>query len=212
MESFLEQISWPIVIAVGGGIFSLAIIALSFIIIDKAEQIEKLKNTLKKLMRSFNELDEQAKIIVRTDLELNKAQEELDKRLKGLEALQKTSRLISTTLDQDEVFNRLGDPLTTDLSFEKSLILLYDEDGKVTCRAESGFSMEDVNYIVTQLSKENSLNTALKEGHTFSSVSSPKQRKEQVIQLFGVEHFVLTPILSQNGIIGILFVGNRSDA
>ena len=31
-------------------------------------------------MRSFNDLDEQAKLIVRTDLELNKTREEMDKR------------------------------------------------------------------------------------------------------------------------------------
>jgi hypothetical protein len=57
-------------------------------------------------MRSFHELDEQAKLIVKTDLALNKAQEELDKRFAGLNALQKTSRLISTSQSS----NVRGDP------------------------------------------------------------------------------------------------------
>ena len=193
-------------------LFFVGLIALGIVLNLRNEEIKKLNNTLNKLMRSFNELDEQAKIIVQTDLELNKAQEELDKRLKGLEALQKTSRLISTTLDENEVFSRLQQPLITDLGFEKNIILLLEDAEKFYCKAESGFSLDEVNFIIAQLSKENSLKTALKEGHSFSSVSSPKQRKEQVIKLFGVEHFVLTPILSQKGVMGILFVGNHSDA
>jgi len=212
MDTLLTQINWPVLFSYVGVFLFFTIGVIAFLFIGKLEEIKKLKRSIKKLMRSFNELDEQAKIIVRTDLELNKAQEELDKRLKGLEALQKTSRLISMTLNQDEVFNRLGQPLITDLGFEKNLILLYGEENKIHCRAESGFSQEDVNYILRNLEKDVSLNTALKEGHTFSSVSSPKQRKEQVIKLFGVEHFVLAPFLSQNGIMGMLFVGNRSDA
>jgi len=208
----INDIDWASTISYFGVFLFILIGILTLILVNRNEQINKLKRTFNKLMRSFNELDEQAKIIVRTDLELNKAQEELDKRLKGLEALQKTSRLISTTLDENEVFTRIGQPLMTNLGFEKNLILLYGDNQTINCRAESGFSMEEVNYILSHLSKEVSLNNALREGHTFSSVSSPKQRKEQVINLFGVEHFVLTPILTQNGIIGLLFVGNRSDA
>lgn len=66
-----------------------------FILLLKAKSahIKELTNSLNKLMRSFNELDEQAKIIVKTDLELNKTQEELDKRLGDLNTLQKASPL-----------------------------------------------------------------------------------------------------------------------
>ncbi len=59
------------------------------ILIGKNEELKEAKNSVNKLNRSFNELDEQAKIIVKTDLELNKAQEEIDKRLSDLNMLQK---------------------------------------------------------------------------------------------------------------------------
>ena len=62
---------------------------------SKSEKITQLQASVRKLKQSFNDLDEQAKLIVKTDLELNKAQEELDKRLGGLDALQKISRLVS---------------------------------------------------------------------------------------------------------------------
>ncbi len=190
----------------------IVVTVLILVLANRIEQVHRLQETLKKLKRSFNDLDEQAKLIVKTDLELNKAQEELDKRLNGLDALQKTSRLISTTLDENEIFHRLDQSLMTDLGFEKNLILIYDDDKLLHCRVNLGFSPDEVGLILANLEKDDNLQEALKEGHTFSSADSPKQRRESVIRLFDVEHFVLAPILTQNGIIGILFVGNRSNA
>ncbi len=171
------------------------------------------------MTRTFNDLDEQAKLIVRTDLELNKAQEELDKRLNGLDALQKTSRLISTTLDENEIFKRLDQSLIVDLGFEKNLICIYDKNQTLQCRLNVGFSPEDVQFVAVSLEKEKSLTQALKEGRAFTSAASSsrresigKQDKESIIRIFDVEHFVLTPILTQNNISGILFVGNSSHA
>ena len=51
-----------------------------YLLITKNEKLKKLHAALTKLKQSFNELDEQAKIIVKTDLEHNRTQEELDKR------------------------------------------------------------------------------------------------------------------------------------
>ncbi len=199
-------------LSIVGVILFVTIGTLIFLLIFKNEQVNELKRAVQKMTRSFNDLDEQAKLIVKTDLELNKAQEELDRRLNGLNALQKTSRLISTTLDEEEIFRRLDQPLMNELGFEKNLILMYDADKKLHCRVESGFSKEEIIYILSQMEKDRNLSTALREGHTFSSASSPKQRKDRLSQLFDVEHFILAPILTQEGIIGILFVGNRSGA
>lgn len=212
MDLSIHNIDWLNILGIAGLIFILTFAVICYVLIDTLEKNKKLQKSLNKIMRSFNELDEQAKLIVKTDLELNKAQEELDKRLNGLEALQKTSRLISTTLDENEIFHRIDQPLLTDLGFEKTLILLYDKSGGLEYRVQFGFAIEEIHFIISRLQKEEGMQETLKEGHTFSTASAPKQRKEQLIQIFGVEHVVLAPILSQNGCIGLLFVGNRSDA
>jgi len=184
---------------------------LSFLLFRKNVQTRRLQADLQDMARTFTDLDEQAKLIVRTDLELNKAQEELDKRLNGLDALQKTSRLISTTLDENEIFKRLDQSLIVDLGFEKNLICIYDKAQAMQCRLNVGFSPEEVQFVVVSLEKEKSLIQALREGHAFTSAASSKQAKEAIIRIFDVQHFVLTPILTQNNIMGILFVGNRSN-
>ncbi|MBN1545850.1 MAG: GAF domain-containing protein [Syntrophaceae bacterium] len=195
------------------GLFSFILFGvLLLLVIDKTEKVNRLQGALNQLKDSFNDLDEQAKLIVKTDLELNKAQEELDKRLGGLDALQKISRLISTTLDENEIFSRLQQTLTTILNFEKSLILIYDEEKKLHCRVALGFPEYGIPVILADLEKDSGLITSFEEGHTFSSVNSPKPRREYISQLLGVEHFVFTPILSQKGTVGLVFVGNQSNA
>jgi len=167
---------------------------------------------LEKLKKSFEELDEQAKLIVKTDLTLNKTQEELDKRLSGLDALQKASRLISTTLDEKEIFKRLGQSLVAELGFEKILILFSDENKKINCPVHLGFLQDEIQKILEQFPQQIQLTEVLKNGHTLSSINLSKDKKESIVRLFEVEHFIFSPILNQNGIIGIVFVGNRSNA
>ena len=185
---------------------------LGFFLIIRDEQLKSLRGSMNKLLNSFNDLDEQAKLIVRTDLELNKTQEELDKRLSSLNALHKISRLISTTLDVSEIFQRLGKVLSAELGFEKALLLMFDENKNLISRMETGFNKKIVEHIITNFHKDHMLNGLLREARVISSLNAPKQKKERIYQLFGTEHFIFAPILSQDGTIGIFFVGHQSDA
>ncbi|MBI5149714.1 MAG: GAF domain-containing sensor histidine kinase [Candidatus Omnitrophica bacterium] len=211
----------------GIGVFVIVLVTvLILLVVSKAEEIYRLRAALQKMTKSFNDLDEQAKLIVRTDLELNKAQEELDKRLNSLDALQKTSRLISTTLDENEIFRRLDQSLMLDLGFEKDLLCVYDKNRSLQSRLSLGFTPQEVQSILARLEKDAGIKNALKEGHAFSSITSSsrkpigslreepisQQARETIIGLFDVEHFVLTPVLTQNTVAGFLFVGNRSNS
>ncbi len=178
----------------------------------KSETIRKQNIELNKLKKSFENLDEQAKLIVKTDLELNKAQEELDRRLHSLESLQKISRLISTTLDEKEIFSRLEKTLLTDIGFEKNLLLTFNEDGSLSTRINLGVIDSDAKTIAINLIRDETFLTDLKRGLSFSSLTAPQGRKEALKIIFSIEHFITTPILSQDGMLGLLFVGNRTNA
>lgn len=206
------MIELPINIIAGCIILALVVFGLCILFMsNKNKQIYQYEFALAKLKRSFNELDEQAKLIVKTDLELNKAQEISDKRLNGLEALQKISRLISTTLDESEIFHRLDQAFLTDLDFERALILEFDSERQMQERIVMGFSKEAVKFIITNLENDINLMGALKEGNTYSSANCPDQRRESIVRIFDTGHFIISPILTQNGIIGLVFVGNLSN-
>src|SRR5262249_46815798 len=73
--------------------------------------------------------DENAKILVKTDLELHKAKAEVDAQVNKLILLNKLSDLIHTTRDQREILKAVCESLVIDLGFEKAWIL-YKEGGE----------------------------------------------------------------------------------
>ena len=87
--------------------FTTVVLVLTGILAYKLYQCKQLQEIADSLRKSLDEMDEQAKLIVRTDIELNKAQEELDKKVAGLYALQKISRAISTTLEESQIFKMI---------------------------------------------------------------------------------------------------------
>jgi signal transduction histidine kinase len=185
---------------------------LSYFFIGKNEEFKELKASFDKMMRSFNELDEQAKLIVKTDLELNKIQEELDRRLMGLNTLQKLARTMSMTLDEQEIFQKINKDLTTELGFSRVLVFTYDDNSAMNTRVNIGIEPSKIPHIQDELTLDPQFLNALKNGMTFSSLNSSQKTKARIVQLFETEHFILSPLLTQRGVSGALFVGNRYNA
>ena len=96
-----------------------ACVFLFYSSISKGETLRAMQEANQKLTRSLEELDEQAKMIVRTDIELNKFHEEMDKRLDGLNALQRMSRQMSQALNKNEIFQSISARLFEDLGFSR---------------------------------------------------------------------------------------------
>ena len=185
---------------------------LFYSIITKEEIIKRMKEELRKLMRSFNDLDEQAKMIVRTDLELNKIREEMDLRLNGLNALQRTSRQMSQALNKGEIFQKISPTLFEDLGFARVLIASADDNNVFKIRLNLGYKDTRAEAILNEIAAEESLRNALKEIHSVSSINCSGKTKEKMIRAFEAEHFIFSPILTQSGNIGFVFAGNRYNA
>lgn len=185
---------------------------LLYLYIGKAEELRELKATYDKIMLAFHQLDEQAKLIVKTDLELNKAQEELDRRLNGLNTLQKLARKISMTLDENEIFRRIDKELATELGFARGYVATINEDGAITSRAVIGLDQTKAETALKYISNDGTFMNALKNGMTFSSLNASQKTKAAITPLFETEHFILSPLLTQRGLTGLLFFGNRYQA
>jgi len=162
-----------------------------------------------RLSQSFDELDEQAKLIVKTDLELNKTQEELDKRLGGLDALQKLSRAINTTLDENEIFSRLSQGLLSDLGFEKYLFLLI-KDSTLETKRLFGFAEDDNAALHQFLSSHDDLMKRLSAGTSLSSLSLAADLKTELAGILTAENFIIAPIVAQNRLLGMAVAGNNA--
>lgn len=192
----------------------LVITTLAILLALKITKIKELRTAVKTLKRSLDEMDEQAKLIVRTDMELNKIQEELDKKMVGLYGLQRLSRSISSTLEESQIFTMVKPAYLEDLGFEKGSAFLWDEEKRTfTCAINIGYAPEQIAGLGSFIysNKELFLNL-IKEEQTLSSLSmlSDTKTRDSINHAFKIKFFVLSSIMPKEGSRGFLFVGTEN--
>mgnify|MGYP001560599906 CR=1 FL=1 len=192
----------------------LVIVSLAVVLMLKIDKMKKLEAAVDKLKKSLEEMDEQAKLIVRTDIELNKTQEELDKKITGLYALQGLSRVISTTLEESQIFKAIESTSFEDLGFEKAWAFLWnDKENKFIPHLFIGYLLDDIEAIKPHVNSDKNMYLDLiKNGKTFSSISVSHNPalKERINHIFKVNYFVICPILPKEGNKGFFFAGTEN--
>lgn len=192
----------------------MTVIPLALLFIYKMQQMEQMRLQINGLNKSLDDMDEQAKLIVRTDMELNKIQEELDKKISGLYALQSLSRAISTTLEESQIFKRIQPEYLAALGFERAFGLLWDAaSGQWALRFSAGYSDEETGAIKSLINgnKEKYIRFVGEE-KTISS-NSPSNSlitPQQLNETFKVSAFILSPLPSQQANKGLIFAGTQN--
>ncbi|TRZ49130.1 hypothetical protein D4Q80_02580 [bacterium] len=192
----------------------LIIFYLLIMLLLKTEKAKELQAAVNILKKSLDEMDEQAKLIVRTDMELNKTQEELDKKIAGLYALQRFSRIISTTLEEKQIFDMIDVDHLEDLGFEKAGCFLWrEEQNKFSPCINIGYA-ENVFGVIASLLNSNKdfYLDLIAHRKTISSVKLQDETeiRNKLVHTFEVDSFVISPILPKEGNKGIFFVGTQN--
>jgi signal transduction histidine kinase len=200
-------------IVVLAGIIFLTIISLAIWLFLKMNETKKMQKAIDNLKRSLDEMDEQAKLVVRTDMELNKTQEELDKKITGLYSLQRLTRTISTTLEENLIFKMIEPRHLEDLGFEKACGFLWNEkERKFVFYLNIGYSEEEAKIIKSSIeSDKNFYLDMIKNEKPLSSIvnSEDDALLKKITDIFDVIYFVICPILPKEGAKGFLFVGTQ---
>lgn len=188
-----------------------AIAGLALFLFYKIKQEYRLREEVVSLRESLEEMDEQAKLIVRTDMELNKTQEELDKKINGLYALQRFSRAVSTTLEESQIFSRIETGFLEDLGFEKALVFLWDDASGFSNHLNIGYSAERLLNIQSFIeANKDFYRSLIEEEKTVSSISKLSAGKEQLNRALKVNAFIISPIVPREGAKGFLLVGTEN--
>jgi signal transduction histidine kinase len=189
------------------------IMALSAGLLSKIQKTKQIEDEAEKLRKSLDDMDEQAKIIVRTDMELNRIQEELDKKVSGLYSLQKLSRLISMTMEEGQIFEKLDPECLGGLGFERALAYLWNNiKGEFELKSEIGYTEEEINTINSYINSNKDLCLNLiSSGKTLSSLSSYSNfiNINTLYNIFKVSFFIFSPVLPQQNKKGFLFVATQ---
>jgi signal transduction histidine kinase len=149
-------------------------------------------------------------------MELNKTQEELDKKISGLDTLQKLSREISTTLEEKQIFKKINNQYVEELGFEKALAFLWKTlEKEFHLSLCLGYSQDESIKIKAAINaNQDYFLDLIKSGSTVSGtdflVTEGTLSKNKISQLFLVRSFIICPVLAQEGDQGFIFVGTQN--
>ncbi|MFA5345786.1 MAG: GAF domain-containing sensor histidine kinase [Candidatus Omnitrophota bacterium] len=195
-------------------LFALIIAALAIALTYKIQNENQLRSQVSSLKKSLSDMDEQAKLIVRTDIELNKIEEELDKKISGLYALQSLSRMISMTLEEDQIFRRIQPEHLKELGFEKAFGFLWDDKGKrFVLRFSIGYPGEAIKSIESFFNENKERCMDFITGDkTLSSISASNNliTLQQLNEIFKINSFIICPLAPQQNNRGLIFVGTQN--
>jgi signal transduction histidine kinase len=188
-------------------------ISLVILLIYKIGLTKKLNSEIITLKSQLDDMDEQAKLIVRTDMELNKIQEELDKKITGLYALQRLSRIISMTLEEEQIFKRIQPEYLEDLGFERAFGFLWDNQKEQFKLAFSiGYPESDLGGIVSFVNNNSDIfNNLTANDKTISSVSTGNSiiNAQQLDTIFKTKSFIISSVSPQQVNRGFFFAGTQ---
>lgn len=161
----------------------------------------------------INQLDEQARMIIKTDLALNKVQEELDKKITGLYTLHQLGKKINSTFNVEDLFALIKPPFVSKLGFERTLIMIRDENSKgLITKIYIGYSSDEIKTIEKELNIGSLAAPLLKKGK-FLLVNRELEKIEHEEALSGIfksKSFLTVPIVAKDESIGFILMGNAS--
>lgn len=193
-------------------IFAFALTVTLIYFTATAGMEEKARRRYSQLKTAYEELDRQTARILRTDLELRRAQEELDKRIEGLYTLHELGQTINRSFNAEESFSHLTTSFISRLGFEKSLIMLFNETDQMGSRARIGYSEQEVEKICRFILQDPSLKGRLQEGKPIR-VHLKEMPQEEIARLAAPLQkgdSLLVPLLLKKELSGFILVSKEA--
>nr|MBU1328657.1 GAF domain-containing sensor histidine kinase [Candidatus Omnitrophota bacterium] len=195
-------------------IISVLIIGVLFILyyfeINRRRGSEKLN---KRLQDIIDQLDSQARIIIKTDLALNKAQEDLDRKITGLYTLHELGKEISSTFNIENIFSLINQPFVLKLGFSKLLIMLKDDlSGMLVTKNSIGYSDAEIKTIELDLNKRRFANLLFKKEKPLLINRDTESTSQEyaLLDILNTESFITAPIAVKDESVGFILMGNTS--
>ena len=197
-----------------GLLVSVGILAFILLYLTERNKRSESEEKSKGLQDVVRQLDEQTRLIIKTDLALNKVQEELDKKITGLYTLHELGKRISATLNIDDLFALITQPLVLKLGFSRALIAIKSgSSGAILVKTSIGYSMDERKGIEKELNKEAGIVAPLfkKIGFLLVNKALAKiEHEDRLSDIFKIESFLTVPIVAKDAAIGFILMGNVS--
>lgn len=180
----------------------------------KAHAAKRQAADLHRLRAAYDQLDQQAKLIIRTDLELHTTQEELDRRLASLMSLHQLGRQLQVSLQPEEVFGKLDATIVTNFGFANGLLGRCPAIDRIEWQSLVGVSAATAERVTRHVVESGLLQHTLTNPTpaTFRASMPAATAQQQLVELLGVTSVVVAGVLPHSGPAGCLILGRTGSA
>ncbi len=178
----------------------------------KTETHQQQTQELRRLQDTYDQLDQQAKLILRTDLELHRIQEELDRKLTSLFALHELGQQLRVSLHPDEIYAKLNAQLISSFGFSRGLVAVRDPSNLLTWRALVGISEQTAAQIREHIRANEGLGKALEDPtpRKFDAHSANDPAIRKLLELLESPAVVIAGIKPHTGPAGCLILASKA--
>ncbi len=193
----------------------LVILAFAFLYLTEKNKRAESEEKNRRLQDVVQQLDEQTRLIIKTDLALNKVQEELDKKITGLYTLHELGKTIGATLNINDLFALIKKPLVSKLGFSRAIISIKDaSSGKIVIKTSIGYTADERKQIEKEFDSgsRHTISPLFKKGG-FLLVNrdlAKIEHEDRLSDIFKIESFLTVPIVAKDEAIGFILMGNVS--
>ncbi len=178
----------------------------------KGDALARQLDELTRLRAAYDQLDQQAKLIIRTDLELHRAQEELDRRLASLMSLHRLGQQLQVSVQPEEMFSKLDAPIVSSFGFENGLLGLCPTIEQLEWRSLVGVNPDAAARVRDHLLFSGLLKeiVAKPAPQMWRDSSAPGQAHGKLLELLGVSSAVIAGVIPHSGPVGCLILGHAA--
>ncbi|MDP3702943.1 MAG: ATP-binding protein [Candidatus Omnitrophota bacterium] len=188
--------------------FIIVVVLAPAFLIMKMVQSNRRSAELRQLQDAYQQLDQQAKLIIRTDFDLHRTQEELDRRLAFLMALQRFGRQLQVSLHPTEVYSKLDAESVTQFGFTKGLLGSCASAESLQWHSLIGVTEEPANALSRCLAGSAFLKQLLTNpAPVLLKATNDDPTQRQCLDLLGIPMAVVAGIVPQAGPAGCLVLG-----
>ncbi|MDP3722703.1 MAG: HAMP domain-containing sensor histidine kinase [Candidatus Omnitrophota bacterium] len=180
----------------------------------KIESSRRQAGELRRLQAAYDQLDQQTKLIIRTDLELHHTQEELDRWLASLMSLHHLGRQLQVSLRPEEVLSRLDAAVVSKFGFTTGLLGICPSFQAIEWRSLVGVDAETAaqaaSHLVEQAVLKQILTNPAPTTLAAADALTPAQRR--LLELLRVPTMVVAGVMPHSGPAGCLLLGRAGSA
>lgn len=125
--------------------------------------------------------------------------------------LYRLSQTFNSSLDLDEVLNRVMDEVIEATRAERGFVMLHESDGKLAFRVARGMDQETIDDPQFQISRSvvDRVAHERKPIHTSDAQSDDRFSMRQSVRFLGLRSILCVPLQIKDKLLGVVYVDNR---